>query len=68
MEMQLLDETITYVRKELTRIHLDLTWADGVQAESLQTRQSRLMAELNRLEAMQTTTGQARQRQMVLSE
>lgn len=52
MERQVLDETIGYVQKELTRIHHDLTWADGAQAESYKTRQARLAAELDRLEAM----------------
>jgi hypothetical protein len=52
MDRQVLDETIHYVRKELTRIHEDLTWADGAQAQSLETRKSRLAAELDRLESM----------------
>ncbi len=55
MDNRLLDDTITYVRKELTAIHHDLTWADGAQAESFRTRQTRLMAELDRLESLRTT-------------
>jgi hypothetical protein len=52
MDRQLLDDTITYVRKELTSIHQDLTWADGSQAESFRVRQMRLLAELDRLESL----------------
>ena len=52
MDRQLLDDTITYVRKELTSIHQDLTWADGSQAESFKVRQMRLLAELDRLESL----------------
>ncbi|MFC1465484.1 MAG: hypothetical protein ACFLMY_11625 [Candidatus Brachytrichaceae bacterium NZ_4S206] len=55
MNRQLLDETIAYLRKELTSIHHDLTWADGVQAESFRVRQIRLLAELDRLEALRRT-------------
>lgn len=52
MTRQLLDETIAYLRKELTSIHHDLTWADGAQAEAFRVRQIRLLAELDRLEAL----------------
>jgi|GEM_PF-4889706 len=52
MTKQLIDDTIVYLRKELTRINFDLTWADGAQAVALQTRQKRLMAELDRLQAL----------------
>jgi uncharacterized small protein (DUF1192 family) len=52
MNKQVVDETIAYVQKELTRIHQDLTWADGSQAESYQVRAARLVAELDRLEAI----------------
>ncbi|MFN4293070.1 MAG: hypothetical protein ACK4JD_02950 [Thermoflexales bacterium] len=55
MTRQLLDETIAYLRKELTSIHHDLTWADGAQAESFRMRQIRLLAELDRLEALRRT-------------
>ncbi|GIV83645.1 MAG: hypothetical protein KatS3mg052_0652 [Candidatus Roseilinea sp.] len=55
MTRQLLDETIAYLRKELTSIHYDLTWADGAQAESFRVRQMRLLAELDRLEALRRT-------------
>jgi hypothetical protein len=55
MDNRLLDDTISYVRKELTAIHNDLTWADGVQAESFKVRRSRLMAELDRLESLRLT-------------
>lgn len=52
MDRQVLDETINYVQKELTRIHEDLTWADGSQAQSFETRKARLVAELERLESI----------------
>jgi hypothetical protein len=52
MDRNLLDHTIAYVLRELTRINQDLTWADGAQAESYRTRQLRLEAELDRLEAL----------------
>lgn len=52
MDRNVLDHTIAYVLKELTRIHQDLMWADGAQAESYRTRQLRLQAELDRLEAL----------------
>jgi hypothetical protein len=55
MNKQLLDETIAYLRKELTSIHHDLTWADGTQAEAFRVRQIRLLAELDRLEALRRT-------------
>ena len=57
MQPQLIDDTISYVRKELTRLHQDLMWADGVQEESYRTRQTRLQAELNRLESLRRMTG-----------
>ena len=56
MNKQVLDETIAYVKKELTRIHQDLTWADGSQAESYKLRSARLAAELDRLESMRCLT------------
>jgi hypothetical protein len=52
MNNHVLDQTISYVQKELTRIHHDLTWADGAQAEAFKTRMARLVAELDRLEAI----------------
>jgi hypothetical protein len=52
MHRQLLDDTISYLRKELTGIYQDLTWADGSQAESFKVRQVRLLAELERLESL----------------
>jgi hypothetical protein len=52
MDKQVLDETIAYVQKELTRIHEDLTWADGSQAEAFRVRKTRLVAELDRLESI----------------
>ncbi|MCS6774591.1 MAG: hypothetical protein RMM31_11555 [Anaerolineae bacterium] len=57
MTRQMLDDTIAYVRKELTNIHQDLTWADGAQAEAFRVRQARLLAELDRLEAIRRTIG-----------
>lgn len=56
MDRQVLDETIAYVKKELTRIHHDMTWADGSQAESFKLRSARLAAELDRLESMRCLT------------
>ncbi len=50
MDKRVLDETIAYVQRELTRIHNELTWADGSQAESFKMRKARLAAELERLE------------------
>ena len=52
MTKQLIDETLTYVRRELTRLSEDLTWADGLEAERMRTRHTRLVAELDRLELM----------------
>jgi len=56
MNRQLLDETIAYLKKELTNVYHDLTWAEGVQAEVFRTRQARLMAELDRLEMLRRTS------------
>lgn len=56
MDKQVLDETIAYVKKELTRIHQDLTWADGSQEQSYKLRSARLAAELDRLESMRCLT------------
>lgn len=56
MDKHVLDETIVYVKKEITRIHQDLTWADGSQAESYKLRSARLAAELDRLESMRCLT------------
>lgn len=52
MTKQIIDETLSYVRRELTRLSEDLMWADGAEAERLRTRRSRLVAELDRLELM----------------
>ncbi len=57
MNRQLLDETIAYLKKELTNICYDLTWAEGIQAEAFKTRQARLMAELDRLEMLRRSAG-----------
>ncbi len=56
MNKQLLDETIAYLKKELTNIYHDLTWAEGIQAEAFRTRQARLMAELDRLEMLRRSS------------
>jgi hypothetical protein len=56
MNKQLLDETIAYLKKELTNIYYDLTWAEGIQAEAFRTRQARLMAELDRLEMLRRSS------------
>ncbi len=55
MNRQLLDETIAYLKKELTSVYHDLTWAEGIQAEAFRTRQARLLAELDRLEMLRRT-------------
>jgi hypothetical protein len=59
MTRQLVDDTMTYVRQELTRISQDLTWADGAEAQRLYVRQSRLTAELDRLGIMRQTLNTA---------
>ncbi len=52
MTRQIVDDTMAYVRQELTRISQDMTWADGAEAQRLEVRQSRLAAELDRLSMM----------------
>ncbi len=52
MNRKIVDETLAYVRQELTRLTQDLTWADGLQAEAFRVRKARLLAELDRLESL----------------
>ena len=52
MNRQIIDDTTVYIRQELSRISQDLTWADGKTEEGLKTRQRKLKAELDRIEAM----------------
>jgi hypothetical protein len=49
MTRQLVDDTMNYVRKELTRIAHESNWADGIEAQRLNVRRMRLVAELERL-------------------
>ena len=53
MNKQHIDQQIEYVRHELTRISQELLYLDGTQLQMLRVRQSRLAAELERLQAMQ---------------
>ena len=52
MNHQIITDATRYIRQELNRIHQDLTWADGTTEEKLRARQSRLQAELDRMEAL----------------
>jgi hypothetical protein len=49
MTRDLVENTMAYVRKELTEIAQMLSWSDGSELRRLTTRQSRLIAELDRL-------------------
>ncbi len=55
MNRQVLENAIAYIRRELTRIHHELTCADGAQADALLVRRARLTAELERLESIRYT-------------
>jgi hypothetical protein len=55
MNKQHIDQQIDYVRHELTRISQELVYQDGTQLQMLRVRQSRLVAELERLQAMQVS-------------
>ncbi len=55
LNRRIVDETLAYVRQELTRLAQDLTWADGAQAETFRVRRARLLAELDRLESLRRT-------------
>lgn len=54
MNHQIIDDATRYIRQELNRIGQDLTWADGATEEKLRARQSRLQAELDRMETLKT--------------
>jgi hypothetical protein len=49
---QVLQDTTSYVRKELDRIAQELVWADGLQEEWLMKRKASLKTELRRLETL----------------
>jgi hypothetical protein len=49
---QVLQDTTSYVRKELERISQELVWADGLQEELLMKRKASLKTELRRLETL----------------
>ena len=51
MNKQQFDQQIEYVRRELTRISQEVQYQEGTQLQTLRVRQSRLAAELERLEA-----------------
>ena len=53
MNREQVDQQMDYVRRELTRISQELIYLDGPSAQSLRVRQSRLAAELERLQALQ---------------
>lgn len=55
MNKQHIDQQIDYVRHELTRISQELVYQDGTQLQMLRVRQSRLVAELERLQALQVS-------------
>jgi hypothetical protein len=55
MDKQHIDQQIEYVRHELTRISQELVYLDGTQLQMLRVRQSRLVAELERLQALQVS-------------
>jgi hypothetical protein len=50
MNKQTIEDTTSYVRKELKRIAQEMLWADGAQEETLLVRREKLQAELRRLE------------------
>ncbi len=55
MTEQLISDTLTYVRKELNRLEQDIVWADGAESQRMQTRRTRLQAELSRLELLRAS-------------
>jgi hypothetical protein len=55
MNKQHIGQQIDYVCHELTRISHELRYLDGTQLQMLRVRQSRLEAELERLQAMRVT-------------
>jgi hypothetical protein len=52
MSKQQIDQQIDFVRHELTHISHELHYQEGTQLQRLRVRQSRLAAELDRLEGM----------------
>ncbi|MCS7059942.1 MAG: hypothetical protein RMN25_02145 [Anaerolineae bacterium] len=52
MKKQQLEQQIDFVRRELTRLNQEISLHEGVQAQMLRVRQNRLIAELERLEAL----------------
>ena len=52
MSKQQVDQQIAFVRRELTRLNQEISFNEGVQAQMLRVRQNRLIAELERLEAV----------------
>ncbi len=55
MDKHHVDQQIEYVRHELTRISQELLYQDGTRLQMLRVRQSRLTAELERLQALQVS-------------
>ncbi|MCL5998959.1 MAG: hypothetical protein M1546_23305 [Chloroflexi bacterium] len=52
MNKQSIDQQIDFVRRELTRISHEVHYLEGTQLQTLRVRQSRLAAELDRLEGL----------------
>jgi hypothetical protein len=50
MNRQLLKQQIDFVRSELTHISQEMLYLEGVHQQTLRVRQTRLVAELDRLE------------------
>jgi hypothetical protein len=55
MNKQQTDQQVQYIQRELTRIGEEMTYQEGTQLQWLRVRQSRLAAELERLQAFQLT-------------
>jgi hypothetical protein len=55
MTRQLVDDTMDYIRKELTTLSQQSHWADGAEAQRLCVRRLRLIAELDRLALVRQT-------------
>jgi hypothetical protein len=55
MNKQQFDQQISFVKRELTRISQEVIYVEGTPQELLRVRQSRLMAELERLEGQMLT-------------
>jgi hypothetical protein len=50
MNRQLVKQQIDFVRSELTHISQEMLYLEGVHQQTLRVRQTRLVAELDRLE------------------